>query len=285
MLQKRKPVTASVKPKRFDASLPAKNSTPMQNMHDFTFLVYGEPKIGKTSFASQFDDVFFMFFEPGGKSITARQKYIPSWRDALKVLDELEANPSYCKLVVIDTGFAAFERCFDYALEELKIDKPSDGDWGEAWKRMDKEFKNFHERIFAMGLGFIVTAHSELVTIKKKSGLEQTKIRTMLGKQAWRFYNGIVDVIAYYEYDCDGGRQMTIRGNADLEAGCRISNHFRYADTKEMIESIPMGSSEEEAYTIFQKAFENKLRKNKEEPATKNTARPAIGGKKPLVRK
>lgn len=256
---KRKVVPTKPKKPVFDATLPTGNHTPLNDLHDFTFLIYGEPKIGKSSLAGQFPDAFFMFFEPGGKSIAQRQKYVPDWNAALEVLEQLEANPSYCKLVVIDTGFAAFERCYDYALDTLGLDKPSDGDWGEAWKVMDKEFKKFHERLFALGLGFIVTAHSELVTVKKKNGLEHTKLRTMLGKQAWRFYNGIVDVIAYYEYDADKNRVLTIRGNADLEAGCRISDHFRFSDNDKPVEMIPMGEDEKEAFHNFKAAFENKL--------------------------
>lgn len=212
--------------------LPKRKSIPCEDMWRFFWLFYGERKIGKTILASHFPDPFFLFFEPGGRSLSLLNEYVPSWdffkRKILKRLIEEKTN--YCKTIVWDTGFMAYERVFWYIMEQLNINGPQDEEWGNAWKCIDREFRDVNDMLQELGFGIVIIAHSELVTIKKKGQLDYTKIRTELGKQAFRYYNGQADFIGYYEYDEDDNRIMTIRGDASTEAGVRMTKKFLYTD-------------------------------------------------------
>lgn len=239
--------------------LPAVASTPVDSLFGYTYLFYGDRKIGKTTLAAQFPDPFFLMFEPGGRALTIRQADIQTWPEFLQYITLLEQNPGYCKTVVVDTGYMAYERCHEYCLEALGLEDPRDDAWGNGWKSIDREFRQAHQRLFNLNIGVIVTAHSEMREVKGFDGNVRDKLVTQLGKQATRYYAGIMDVIAYYTYDKAGRRVLRVQGNEDFEAGHRIKRHFRYTDGQP-ITFVPMGSSEEEAFKNLQLAFNNQLK-------------------------
>lgn len=261
-----------------ELSLPTELSTPKQNLHEYTMLIYGERKIGKTSLTAQFEDPLHFMFEPGGNALRIRQVRVNNWVEFLEYLTLLERNPGYCKTVVIDTGSVAYDKCLEYVCEREGMIHPSDGEYGKGWKLVSDEFKRAHEKIFAMGLSFIVTAHSEIKGVMKKDGSKYHKLTVDLGGSCFKYYCGVVDVIAYYQYDGDDTRLLTIRGDAHVEAGVRMKENFLYKNGNP-INNIPMGNSEEEAYDNFIKAFNNEVTQ-KEETEEKKTFK-----KKKKVRK
>jgi hypothetical protein len=158
-----------------------------------------------------------------------------------------------------------YERCFEYCLRTLGLTSPRDEAWGSAWKFIDKEFRTAHTRLLNLGLGFIVTAHSELKEVQRRDGSAYNKLTTQLGGQATRYYSAVVDVIAYYAYDLHGNRELVLKGTGDLEAGSRIKGHF-LSQNGEPISAVSMGKSEEEGYRNFLAAFNNSLTVAKKQP-------------------
>jgi hypothetical protein len=241
-------------------TLPQKSS-PSRRFEDYTYLIYGERKIGKTTLFSEFADPFFFMFEPGGRSLSIKQAFMKNWDTALGYLALLEKNKNYCKTVIIDTGYMAYERCFEYCLRKMGIIDPKDKAFGSAWKLIDKEFRDFHLRLFSLGCCIGVTAHSEIKEVQTREGVKYDKLVTQLSAQANRYYCGTMDVVGYYQYDQSGGRVLTIRGDTFVDAGSRIKGHFYYKGTQEPIINIIMGKTEKEAYTNLVKGFNNEIEK------------------------
>jgi AAA domain-containing protein len=239
--------------------LPADVSVPSEDIGDYTWLVYGERKIGKTSLCARFADPFFIMFEPGGRGLSIKQQFVQTWPQFLEVIELLEQKPDYCQTVVIDTGYMCYERCFQWGLKEMGIDDPHDASWGAAYKLIEKEFTAAYERLEALGLGMAVTAHSEVREVKHRSGLTYDKMTLQLSKAATRWFAGTLDVIAYYHFDENGRRMLTIAGSSEIEAGARCEGHFKYEGTGNPIETIPMGDSADEAYKNLSDAFKNQL--------------------------
>jgi len=256
------------KPKsQIDIVLPEDVSAVSNRLEDYSFLIYGERKIGKTELFSQFDRALFFMFDPLNVGLAIRQMYMPNWqtfKKALEVLKKrLEIDPSYCKFVVIDTGFMAYERCYQYMVKEvLGIENAQNNDRGLAWKEISREFMEAHDIIFQLGLGLGVTAHAEITEVRRRDGSSYNKLTTQLGAQAFKFYNGALDIVAFYQYNKKNKRELTIRGNSLIEAGVRIQHdtHFKYADGTP-IENISMGTSAKQSYRNLMLAFNNQLTK------------------------
>lgn len=252
-----------------------------KNLSEYTWMLYGERKIGKTKLFSEFSNrpLFFMY-DPKNKGLQLLQVYIPSWEHANKgveLLDKkLKSNPKYCSMIIIDTGFMCYERCYQYMMKKMGISTAQgQNDRGVAWKEISREFMEYHDRIFTLcnkyDLGFGVTAHAEVKEIKRKDGTTYDKLTTQLGAQAFKFYNGLVDIIAFFQYNRKGERVLTIQGDSLVEAGARIDEHFFYTNGIRIVD-IPMGSSSKQAYENLLKAFNNELK----QPVTKEVAKRKI---------
>lgn len=245
--------------------LPEKAAMPGEKFEDYTMLIYGERKIGKTSLLAQFKKPFFFMFDPEAVAVKVKQRYCPTWTHFQvyieKLRKKLEKNPDYCRTVVIDTGYMAYERCWDWCVNEMGIEDPRDKSWATGWKFIEREFRRVHNDLFDLGLSFQVTAHSDIREKQTKSGEKYDRITAQLGGQAHKFYMSPANVVAYFHYNDDGKRVLALKGSADLDAGNQISGHFLYKGTNKPVREIPMGKSPEQAYDNLINAFNNKLEK------------------------
>lgn len=257
-----------------NVSLPTKKRKAATHLQDFTWMIYGDKKIGKTSITSCFDKSLIYSFEPGAKALEAFVVDIPNWETALAYTEQLCVSKHKYKNVIIDTGRIAYDRNMEYVCAGLNIKHPSDeNDFGKAWHLVGKSFEMFHLNLTSNGIGMIVVAHEKVSTIELASGLKKMKMEPDLSPASLGFYHGLVDIIAHYHF-IGSKRFLTIRGNEFEVAGCRMSKNF-LTPKGERVFRIPMGDSEEEAYSNLKKAFNNKQEKTYEDAeqkaAPKNT--------------
>ena len=57
-------------------TLPTEKSKPSSRLGDYTWLIYGAKKIGKTSLVAQFPETLILSFEPGTKALEVFQTRI-----------------------------------------------------------------------------------------------------------------------------------------------------------------------------------------------------------------
>ena len=228
--------------------LPVQKSVPINNLLMYTIFLYGREKIGKTSLASQFPDTLFLMCEPGGKSLSIYGVDINSWRDMLEAIALLEKDKRF-KTVVVDTVDLALHFCQDYVCKKMAITHPSDEEYGKGWKAVSDEFRNAMVRLQKLGKGVIFISHAEEKQIKRRSGESSDRIQPTLSKLGRSVLEPMADLWAYYSYKPSGGRELVIRGDSDVSAGCRIREHFVG------LSSIDMGRSEADAYKRFIAGF------------------------------
>jgi hypothetical protein len=242
-------------------SLPSAESSPLLNLGDYSILLYGEKKIGKTSLASKFSKAFFLMFEPGAKALSVFQRHVNSWQEFKDYVKLLQKDTSF-ETVVVDPVDLAYKACFEYVCKKLVIDHPSDESWGKGWNAIRDEFTSEINKLLALKKGVILISHAAEKEIKTRTGDTYHKIMATMSSQAREVLEGIVDIWAYYSYE-GKKRVLIIEGDDHVGAGHRLEKHFFYLDGT-AIKEIPMGGSPKEAYENFVKAFNNKLAK---EPA------------------
>jgi len=284
-LSKRKmPTTVPAKPKE-TVTLATDLSVPSDNLGDYTVLIHGEKKIGKTSLSSFFPGAHFFMFEPGAKALAIYQRAVTEWSQ-FKEYRKLISNQKKFRTAVIDTGDIAYDRCMDYTCRRLGIDHPGDeNDYGKSWKAVKEEFVREIAGL-ASCMGLVVLSHSQEVELKRRDGTKYHRIQPSLSGQARAVLEGLVDIWCYYEYR-DGHRVLVIAGDDHVAAGHRLERRFR-TTSGDAIRSIPMGMSAKEGFDNFMVAFNNKQRTVEaypEEKPTTTTVKPSAGVRRVVMRK
>ena len=236
--------------------LPEGKSKPSDSLQDYSILIYGRKKIGKTTLAAQFDGALFLMCEPGGKALRIRQRPVKNWLE-FKGYIALAIKDKATRTIVVDTTDFAYEYCFDYVCEEKAMDHPADEGYGKGWKAIRKEFTEVMTELLHSGKGVIFISHSKDEEFKTRKSEAYSKAVSSMPGQAKDVLEGLVDIWANYDYD--GKRRVLIMsGNDEVDAGHRIEGRFKYPNG-EPIESIPMGRSPKEGYRNFVAAFNNHM--------------------------
>lgn len=234
-----------------ELTLPDEKSEPVETLSEYSILLYGREKIGKTTFASCFPDALFLLFEPGGKALSIYRREVLTWEQFTGYIRLLRDNKTRFKTIVIDTVDLCYKQCYEYVCKKLGVDHPSEEDWGLAWNQIKDEFQKQVAMIQKLGRGVIFISHATEKELKKRYGGTEHRILPTMPKQARDILEPMVDIWMYAQYAEDGGRQLVIRGDQMIAAGHRLQNNFIDIDT------IPMGKSSREAYENFVAAFDN----------------------------
>jgi len=241
-----------------DFTLPKERSMPCTKLQEYSSLIYGRKKIGKTTLSSMFKKAFFMLCEPGGKALSLYARPVRNWLE-FKAYVRLVIKSKEFENVVIDTADYSYEYCFEYVCKKLVIDHPSDEAWGKGWKAVKKEYASEINKLLHSGKGVIFISHAREEEVKKREGETTNRTASTLSGQAKELLEGLVDIWAFYTYEGDQ-RVLVIQGDDYIDAGHRVEGRFLYSDGTP-IRKIQMGNSKEEAYENFVAAFENKIKR------------------------
>jgi hypothetical protein len=95
-------------------TLPTTKTKPTTDLAKQSILLYGVPKLGKSSFASQFPEAMFFECEPGLNHLEVFKLPTYSWEAFLEACKLLAKGDHNFKTIVIDTVDNAFKMCSDY---------------------------------------------------------------------------------------------------------------------------------------------------------------------------
>lgn len=248
-------------------TLPTKRSVPSNRLEDYSILIHGEKKIGKTTLANQFKNALFFGFEPGTKAIAVFRVNINGWWDFVKYR-KLYVKSKY-QTGVVDTVDIAYRQCLAAVCEKLGIDHPADEGYGKGWDRVRSAFLKEMTIIQNCNRGAIFISHSEEKEIKDRRGNSYHKIVSSMSGQCASVLEGSVDIWCYYHYDGDA-RVITIVGDDQIAAGHRCEGHFLYTDGSP-IKRFSAGTSAKAAYANFVAAFNNQLTRPASSEAVRKT--------------
>lgn len=254
--EKERPVLASRV--KLELSLATELNEPPEGISGYSMCIFGAKKIGKTSLAAEFPNVYFLATEPGTKALRVKSSFIPDWDHFVGYVDLLvkEADPT--RTVVVDIVDLVYEMIFDKTCKELGIESPTEEkDFGATWRKIKKMFRHQIQRIISLPGGSLFLSHDTEKEITLRDGSKTDRVQPTMAKAPLGEVEGIVDVIAYYGYEKED-RFLWIKGHSELMAGSRLVEHFRVKDLPELyINRISMGGSSKQAYDNIIKAFKN----------------------------
>lgn len=256
---KRQPEIAETKT---TLKLPSRKSEPSDSLQDYSILLYGPKKIGKTSLTAQFGGALSFMTEPGGRAQSMYQVSCTSWQD-LRGYTKLFIKDDRFKTGIVDTADLAYEMCMAFVCKRMVIDHPSDEGYGKGWNAVRKEFQSWVVELLGSGKGVIFVSHSKDAEFKTRKGDAFNKVTASMAGQAADIIEGLVDIWGNYCYD-GSDRFLIIGGSDEVDAGNRVEGHFLGRDGSPLTR-IPMGRSAKEAYGNFVAAFNNELKEEKKE--------------------
>lgn len=241
--------------------LPREYSVPSESLADYTILIAGEKKIGKTDFCAQWPDHFIIEGEPNNASHTiSRHLDVNSWIKCKQIVALLEKEPTYCKTLVVDDIMMIYGLCFTHMMKQLGIEYPASGFEGsKAWNQVRTEFTALIKRIQDLPFGKIYTEHTAYKEYETRGGDKYTKLETPMGKLCGEIMDTYIQIWAVMYYNDNSERVIQIIGDNYVKAGNSLKSHFLSPTTGQQLKQIPMGNSAQEAYSNFMLAFNNKL--------------------------
>jgi hypothetical protein len=206
--------------------LPTKKTPPTLTFEKAKVLLYGQPKIGKTTLAANLvDDVLVLACEPGLGGLSAYSVEIDSWDTFRKVGAELSETDKH-SIVVIDTVDELYRMCADAVCQQLEIAHLADAEWGKGWQSARDEFRLRVGKMAGLGRGVWFISHAQETELRTRVGTRTRTIPT-LDKRAFSFLEGFVDYILYAEpiRTTEEGEQRILRTAAAEEyiAGGRVA--------------------------------------------------------------
>lgn len=241
-------------------ALPEELSEVSNNLWDYSILLFGEKKIGKTDLTAQAPRTFHLMFEPGGKAQRIFQRPVPTWkafRGYLKNLKKDKGRTRRFDTVAVDTVDMMYLRCFEHMCQKLGMEHPADEAYGKGWAAIKDEFLKGISDLLSLDKGVILISHAMDKKMKMRGGEEYDKVMPTLANQGREIAEGMVDLWFYYGYS-GTARVLTIAGSESIGAGHRLKTNFRYSDGTPVRE-ISMGDSAEEGYANLIAAFNNQM--------------------------
>lgn len=247
--------------------------------------LFGNAKVGKTTFACNAPKNLLLAFEKGYNAISgAKAVDINKWSDlkaVLRQLEKKEAQEMY-DTITIDTVGLMWQLCEDYICVANNVTALGDIAWGKGFSMCKREFENCLRKITKLGYGLIIIAHSEK-RIEKVDDDNSIEIYSPnIPKRAADIVNQLVDIIGYIgvEFDKKGEshRYLYTRATPTIMAGSRFPHlpakiPFGYKELSEALSKAIEESGTEDGATIVdkdaQKIEDNRTFKEVREEAEK----------------
>ena len=231
--------------------LPKEKTTPKTALSDYTTLIYGMPKAGKTSLCAEIPDALFLSCEPGTNALSVFEIPIRSWAEFLEACKALEQESNKFKSVIVDTIDAAHRFCSEHVCKQNNVKHESEMPYGLGYSLISSEFWRVINKLASLPQGLVLISHATEKEIETRTG-KFTKIVPTLPDKARRQLIGLTDFILFFDLqqsqDKDGNiiwkRIIKTKPTKDYEAGDR---------TGKLPETIPMN------WPSLEKAFAGAL--------------------------
>lgn len=129
-------------------------------------VIYGSEGIGKSTLAAQFPNPLFIDTEGGTAQLDVRRIEKPGSFDGLvSTVNEVAADPSICKTLILDTADWAEQMCIMGVCAKYKKSGIEDFGYGKGYTYLAEEYSqllNAFDAVIAAGIHVVITAHAKM---------------------------------------------------------------------------------------------------------------------------
>lgn len=185
-------------------TIPGAPRKPKRDLGRSMIHIYGEPKIGKTTFAADAPGTWFIATEQGQDWVTVREPtLIHSWSQFLSFCAFVQeekptrfADGTPIQTFAIDRIEGLFKMCEEYVRQQLGVESLDELGHGKGWARLTNEWERVMNKIRRWPFGLIAISHARQREFKSKL----TKVDRWepdIGAAGLRWCLGAADLILY----------------------------------------------------------------------------------------
>lgn len=198
-----------------------------KDLSGYITYIYGAPKTGKTTLATQMDGALLLAFEPGYHALPGvMAQDVTSWADMKQIFRELkkpEVKETF-KAVIVDTIDIAADRCKKYICNQNGIEDLGELGYGKGWTKFKEEFNEIFRGLTQLGYAVFFIGHDKLESVENPDGSKTQKIRPTLSNSVKTVISGMADIYGYSHQKNIGEMSvLTLRDSSGtIECGSRF---------------------------------------------------------------
>lgn len=236
--------------------LPTKKTKPPIDIGRITMMLYGDPKIGKSTFCSRIEDGLFCDLEDGLRYLETASVRCKTVDDVIELVKLLEHDRSY-KTLIIDTVDRLWSLCVERVKLSRGVDALSDLSYGKGSDLALSLFEGIINGISRLNKGYVFISHAQKDDVETVNG-SFSKFMPSLYYKARNIVMPNVDIIAFamneISVDNNGNRcekrLLRVSPSSSWEAGDR---------TGRLPDVIPLN------YHIFKRYYQCEEKENEKE--------------------
>jgi|10_taG_2_1085330.scaffolds.fasta_scaffold32822_4 hypothetical protein len=226
-----------------------KHKTPVQaDITKTMVLIYGPPKVGKSTFAASAKRPLFIPTEPGLNHLNVfkitEKTHIETYQELHQAYVALhkakQAGTLNFAPIVIDTVGRMVDLCEEEAKRKTGAENLGDVPHGGGWAVRNTLIKDLLFRFSGLGQGLMLLCHSKLLEEDTPRGKRISHVPALSGSVALAVM-GHVDVVGFAYPDADGNPKLYTKPHKSYQAGDRTG---RLPDAMDL------------DYEAFKKAYE-----------------------------
>lgn len=181
--------------------IPTEDQAPTRDIGRKVILIYGQPKIGKSTFCAGAPAALFLATEPGQSHLKLRRIAITSWGEFLEACTVIAQGKHDRQTIVIDTIDNLYKFCRDHILKKFGIQHEQDKGFGAGYDLVNGAFHKALVGLSLLPYGLMMISHAQEKEVKNRVGKVSSKIAPTLPKGAQKIVNGMADYIIYADIE------------------------------------------------------------------------------------
>lgn len=224
------------------AAIATNTERPPSKLNDLIIVVYGDKKVGKSTFASRFENPLFLDCEDALRTVQLpdgtrpKQVSINAWDDGTpnSLAYWADVDPSALqqlgiKTLVVDGLGQAYKRLVESVLRDNNVDDINEGSlaYGKGGRKIRSELEAWFFKLRKLtyhGIGVVLTAHERTLSFEHNGANFDKRVPLIDGEKdekAWTVIKPSVDMIIHASkiQTAEGvAHVMRLKGNQLVEA-------------------------------------------------------------------
>lgn len=177
--------------------LPTRKTEPDMRLQSKKVLLYGSPKVGKSTFCSHLPNALFLATEPGLDSLSRYEVSITSWDDMLEACADIAAGDHHYETIIIDTIDNAWRYCTAWMCKKHRVEYEGDLQYGKGSALVNTEFHRVITKLSNLPYGLWMISHAKNITVESKVTKDYTKVVPTVPDRARNVVVAMADFILY----------------------------------------------------------------------------------------